>query len=144
MQGINDFEEGMDLFYAEDYANAAKCFLRAADQGHAEAQFCLGNMYVEGHGVPQDEQQSVSWFRKSAEQGFSPAQVNLGVIYTQGHQGVEQNLVEAHKWFNISGGAVDDEGVDLREVVEGQMTPDEISEAMRLAKEWITAYHRRH
>ena len=143
MQQLSDFEEGLNFFYANDYANAARSFIKAAEQGNADAQFSLGNMYAEGHGVPQDDQQSMSWFRKAAEQGFVPAQVNLGVMYAQG-QGVEQDLVEAHKWFNIAGGAIDEEGIDLREAVEDQMTPAEISEAMRLAKEWVTAYHRRH
>ena len=143
MQQLSDFEEGLNFFYAEDYANAVMSFKKAAEQGNAEAQFSLGNMYVEGHGVPQDDQQAVSWFRMAAEQGFAPAQVNLGVMHTQG-QGVEQDLVEAHKWFNIAGGAVDEDGMDLREAVEEQMTPAEISESMRLAKDWITAYHRRH
>ena len=139
----SDFEQGLKFFYDNDYANAARCFIKAAEQGDAEAQFCLGNMYAEGHGVPRDEQQSTSWFRRAAEQGFTPAQVNLGVMYTQG-QGVEPDLVEAHKWFNIAGGAVNEEGMDLREVVEEQMTPAEISKAMRLAKDWITTYHRCH
>lgn len=143
MQQLSDFEQGLKFFYDDDYANAASCFLKAAQQGDAEAQFSLGNMFVEGQGIPRDEQQAASWFRKAAEQGFVAAQVNLGVMYTQG-QGVELNLVEAHKWFNIAGGAVDEEGTDLREVVEEQMTPAEISEAMRLAKDWVTAYHRLH
>lgn len=143
MQELSDFEQGLKFFYDDDYANAAEYFLKAAQQGDAEAQFSLANMFVEGQGIPRDEQQAVSWFRKAAEQGFVPAQVNLGVMYTQG-EGVERNLVEAHKWFNIAGGAVDEEGVDLRAVVEEQMTPAEITEAMRLAKDWITAYHRLH
>jgi TPR repeat protein len=143
MLELSDFEQGLKFFYDNDYPNAARCFINAAALGNAEAQFSLGNMYAEGHGIPQDDQQSLALFRKAAEQGFAPAQVNLGVMYTQG-QGVERNLVEAHKWFNIAGGAVNEEGIDLREVVEEQMTPDEISEAMRLAKDWITAYHRRY
>ena len=143
MQQMSDFEEGLKFFYDNDYANAAKCFIKAAGHGDAEAQFSLGNMYAEGLGVPQDEQQSISWFRKAAELGFAPAQVNLGVMYAQG-QGVERDLIEAHKWFNIAGGAVDEEWMDLREVVEEQMTPDEISEAMCLARDWVMAYNRRH
>lgn len=143
MQEISDFEQGLNFFYENDYYNAAKCFLKAANQGDAEAQFGLGNMYAEGHGVPLDEHQAASWFRKAAEQGFKPAQVNLGMMYAQG-QGVEQDLVESHKWFNIAGGAVDEEGLDLLEVVEEQMTASEIKEAMRLARDWLTAYHRRH
>lgn len=143
MQQLSGFEQGLEFFHDNDYANAARCFKQEAEQGNAEAQFSLGNMYAEGLGVPQDDRQAASWFSKAAEQGFSPAQVNLGVMYTQG-QGVEQNLVEAHKWFNIAGGAVDEEGVDLRAVVEEQMTPAEISDAMSMAKNWIMAYHRLH
>lgn len=143
MQQLNNFEEGLKFFYDKDYVNAAISFEKAAGLGDAEAQFSLGDMYAQGLGVSQDDQKAMSWFRKAAEQGFIPAQVNLGVMYTQG-QCVKQNLVEAHKWFNIAGGAVDEEGVDLREIVEEQMSPEEISEAMRLAKEWIVAFNRRH
>ena len=143
MQQLSDFEEGLNFFYDKDYVNAAISFKKAAEQGNVDAQFSLGDMYAQGLGVPKDEQQSASWFRKAAEQGFAPAQVNMGVMYAQG-QGVKQDLVEAHKWFNIAGGAIDEEGMDLREAVEDQMTHDEISKAMRLAKDWVTAYHRRH
>lgn len=143
MQEMNDFEQGLKFFYENNFATAASFFLKAANQGDAEAQFSLGNMYAEGQGVPQDEYQAASWFRKAAEQGFKPAQVNLGVMYAQG-QGVAQNMVESHKWFNIAGGAIDEEGFDLREVVEEQMSDAEITEAMRLAKEWLTAYLRHH
>lgn len=142
MQELSDFEQGLEFFYDNDFASAAKYFLKAAHEGDAEAQFSLGNLFVEGVGVPQDDHQAASWFSKSAEQGFSPAQVNLGVMYIQG-QGVEQNLVEAHKWFNIAGGAVDEDGVDLRMVVEEQMSPDEVKEAMHLAAVWLLAYQRR-
>lgn len=143
MQQLSDFEQGLKYFYENDYANAAAFFLKGAEQGDAEAQFSLGNMYTEGVGVSQSDSQAMAWFLKAAAQGFVPAQVNLGVIYAQG-QGVKQNLVEAHKWFNIAGGAVDEDGMDLRLIVEEQMSPEDIAEAMQLAKEWIKAYHRQH
>ncbi|PKQ70984.1 tetratricopeptide repeat protein [Aeromonas sobria] len=43
--------------------------LDAAEQGNAEAQNQLGEMYGNGLGVEQDEQLSMAWFRKAAEQG---------------------------------------------------------------------------
>ncbi|MBR0097489.1 MAG: SEL1-like repeat protein, partial [Synergistaceae bacterium] len=45
--------------------------------GHAEAQYNLGNMYINGRGVQQDYQQALYWYRKAAEQGDAGAQNNL-------------------------------------------------------------------
>ena len=41
-----------------------------------------------------------NFHRLSAEQQITGAQPNLGLMYEKG-QGVEQDYVEAHKWFNI-------------------------------------------
>ena len=46
-------------------------FRRAAEQGFAEAQFNLGVMYANGHGVPQDDAMAVTWYRRAAEQGVA-------------------------------------------------------------------------
>jgi TPR repeat protein len=35
----------------QDYSEAAKCFRKAAERGHAEAQFNLGKSYYNGHGT---------------------------------------------------------------------------------------------
>jgi TPR repeat protein len=36
------------------------------DQGKVEAQFLLGKMYAQGHGVPQDYVQAYMWFNLAA------------------------------------------------------------------------------
>ena len=69
-----------------------------AEQGNAAAQFALGSMYIDGHGVPQNDAQAVKWFRKAADQGHSRAQLALGAMYTEG-RGVPQSHAEAAKWF---------------------------------------------
>ena len=38
----------------------------------------LGGMYDNGHGVPQDYAQALTWYRKAADQGYAAAQFNLG------------------------------------------------------------------
>jgi TPR repeat protein len=40
---------------AQDYAEAAKWFRKAADQGNVNAQARLASMYFWGQGVPQDD-----------------------------------------------------------------------------------------
>ena len=62
----------------QDYAEAARWFRKAADQGLAEAQFNLGIMYDGGQGVAQDYAEAVRWFRKAADQSLAAAQFNLG------------------------------------------------------------------
>ena len=71
----------------------------------------------------------------AAEQGFAPAQSNLGVMYLNG-QGVSQDYVLAHMWFNLaaSGGYTDAQ--KWRDSIAAKMTPSQIAEAQRLATEW--------
>ena len=48
-------------------------------QGHAEAQWRLGGMYVEGHGVEQSTTAGIGWITKAGRQGHPDAQANLGM-----------------------------------------------------------------
>ncbi len=52
---------------------AVKLYRKAAEQGHANAQFCLGCCYFEGKGVEEDKTEAVKWYRKAAEQGYARA-----------------------------------------------------------------------
>ena len=72
--------------------------IQKAKQGDAEAQFCLGLLYGEGRGVPQDYKQAVHWYTKAAEQGYAEAQYNLGIMYVSG-DGVPKDYKQAVYWF---------------------------------------------
>ncbi|WP_422126880.1 tetratricopeptide repeat protein [Thioalkalivibrio sulfidiphilus] len=50
---------------------------RLAQQGNAEAQFRLGDMYEQGLGVAQDEAQARHWYEKASEQGHPEANARL-------------------------------------------------------------------
>ena len=65
----------------QDYAEAAKWNRKAAEQGHANAQFNLGFMYATGNGVLQDYAEAMRWFRKAADQGDASSQFILGSMY---------------------------------------------------------------
>lgn len=70
---------------------------KAAEQGHAEAQFSLANMYSDGDGVSQHYATAAKWYRKAADQGHAKAQLNLAVMYGEG-QGVKQDFAKAVQW----------------------------------------------
>ena len=85
----------------EDNVKAAEWFRRAAEQGHAEAQYHLGDAYYFGHGVQQDDAEAVRWYRQAAEQRHANAQLNLGYAYAHG-EGIAENRTEAIRWYRLA------------------------------------------
>jgi TPR repeat protein len=77
----------------------------------------------------------VSWYRKAAEQGFAVAQGDLGTMYARG-DGVQRDYVLAYMWFNLAAERGFKPAIRLREAAEAFLTPSQIEEAKRLAKEW--------
>jgi len=119
----------------QDYAEAVAWFRKAADQGLADAQSNLGVMYQYGQGVPQDYAEAVKWYSKAADKGFVLAQNYLGGMYAHG-QGVRQDYVLAHMWLNLAAAQGNTEAVKNRDIVAAKMTPEQIAEAQKLAREW--------
>ena len=85
----------------DDDKEAVKFHRLYAEQGDAEAQFNLGQMYREGLEVAQNYKEAVKWYRLSAEQGNADAQYNLGMSYAKGH-GVLQDFKESVKWYQLA------------------------------------------
>ena len=92
------FEDAGAALNRGDYATALRLIRPLADQGNANAQVNLGQMYVSGVGVPQDYVRAHMWFTLAAAQGEVHAQYDLGIMYENG-QGVSQNYAEALKWY---------------------------------------------
>lgn len=120
---------------AGDYAAALKQWRPLAEQGNAVAQFNLGEMYAKGLGVPQDDTEAMRWYRLAAEQNHSGAQYALGERYANG-QGVPQNYVLAHMWLNLAAVQGDEVAVKMRDYIAYLMSPAQIAEAQKLAREW--------
>ena len=72
--------------------------LRAAEQGDAEAQFEMGDMYREGESVEADDVEAAKWLSLAADQGHAGAQFALGIMYYNG-EGVPEDEQEAiQRW----------------------------------------------
>ncbi|MEI7995657.1 MAG: tetratricopeptide repeat protein [Methylococcaceae bacterium] len=118
----------------EDYVEAVKWYRLAAEQGHAKAQFKLGSMYRgsiyrKGKVVKQDYAEAVKWYRLAAQQGYSDANFFLGCMYAEG-EGVTQDYVRAYMWFDLA------RLVKKRDEISSKMTPEEIIEAQKMAREY--------
>ncbi|WP_298470278.1 hypothetical protein [uncultured Erythrobacter sp.] len=79
----------------------------------------------------------------AAAQGDTSAYFDLGVAYSTGSNGLDCDLVEAHKWFNLAASRGHDEAAWCRADISDEMTAREIAEAQRRARQWI-AEERRH
>src|SRR5436190_4778494 len=69
--------------------------------------------------------------RPDAEQLF-----DLGVLYATGRD-VEQDLVAAHKWFNLAAVSGYREAAFHRQEIAAEMSGKDIAEAQRAAREWL-------
>ncbi len=134
------FENGLDAYNIGDYATAHRLWRPLAEQGNVAVQHSLGLMYANGQGVTKNYVEAAKWWRLAAEQGDAPAQFNLGVMYFNG-LGVPQDYVRTHMWFDLLAsrsppGEEYDRAVKYRDAVAEFMTPDQIAEAQKLAREW--------
>jgi TPR repeat protein len=57
----------------QDYSQALKWYLLAAESGDAMAQFNVGFMYANAEGAERNYPEAVKWYRLSAMQGQVPA-----------------------------------------------------------------------
>ena len=92
---------------AQDYAQAAGWYLKAADQRHPMAQFNLGMMYSTGQGVPQDAAKSLAWMQRAANLGDAGAQYNLGMKHHRASLGgrpeaAPESRILAYKWLRLA------------------------------------------
>jgi TPR repeat protein len=93
---LND--EGLQFCNERNYSAAVALFQQAAAQGHADAQYNLGQCYHNGDGVPKDMAKAAEWCGKAAAQGDAKAQYNLGDCYYNG-DGVPEDKAKAAEWW---------------------------------------------
>lgn len=72
-----------------------------------------------------------------AAQGNADAYYDLGVAFSTGSSGVEYDLIQAHKWFNLAALGGSKEGQVCRAEISAEMSRDEIAEAQRQARAWL-------
>lgn len=74
-----------------------------------------------------------------AARGDARAYFDLGIAYSSGSAGVEVDLIQAHKWFNLAALGGYEEGQLCRAEIADAMDTREIAEAQRQARAWLAA-----
>jgi TPR repeat protein len=132
-----------DAYQEGRYGTALRLARPLAAQGDARAQSVLGLLYYRGFGgVTQDDAAAMKWFRNAADRGDARAQYHLGLFYANGDSGETDN-VSAHMWFNLASARFPASDISFRsaarmnrDLVAEKMTPYQIAEAQKLAREW--------
>jgi len=114
--------------------------LERAQSGDVEAQFELGKNYETGRiGLPKDMSQAQYWYHKAADQGDAYAEASLGILFNFG-KGVERDYAQAYMWYERAvmhaQGGNRDSIVEMRDGIAENLTPKQIAEAKRLAREF--------
>ena len=139
----SDLQVAREAEERSDYAAEERLLRPLAEQGNADAQFMLASLYFNGEGAAERYDEAVSWYLKAADRGNARAQEKLGLIYREGLR-VPHDYVQAHKWLSLSAAREKPGVAHLRVAQElrttsTQMTPPQIIEARKLAREWAPA-----
>jgi len=125
------YDLGIDV--PKNYAESGKWYLKAANQGLAEAQFKLGVRYFEyGKTAKENYTTAFTWFYKAANQGIAEAQFNVALMYQLG-RGVPTNKVEGYKWYNIAAAQGFAKAAGARELLAGELPRADVVEAEKRA-----------
>jgi uncharacterized protein len=96
-------------------------------------------MYFYGPpGVPTNFKEAFRLLHPFADQGNAYAQHFVALMYSEG-KGVPLDYVLAYMWFNLAAAGSEDGwefDAKQRDDVAAKMTPDQIAEAQRMAREW--------
>lgn len=104
-----------------------------------EPDFQKGNKYYEGQKVPQDFGEAIKWYQKAGEQGHYQAQYTLGMMHYEGLH-VPQDFTKSYMWLLLASTQGKKEAVEARDNVMAKLSPKQIDEAQKKARELYEAY----
>jgi TPR repeat protein len=142
-----DYQKRLTAAQSGDFATALREWKPLAEQGYADAQYALGAMYTNGHGVPQDDKTAVKWDKLAAEDPLNYyTHYKLGELYLKG-KGTSEDIVRAHIWMNVAiyvhgthqyeNNSKYQDALELRDQIEMKMSSSRIKKAQDLARECV-------
>ena len=122
-----------------DWKEATPWYLKAARQGHVEAQSELASLYRNGWGVSQDAREALKWYRKAAAQNHRASMALLATFYRDGDI-VDRDRVLYYMFTAMGNCGKEWNGsanvADMLAHMENKMSPAQVAEAKRLIQKW--------
>jgi TPR repeat protein len=136
------YEDAAAADHQGNYATALALLRPLAEHGDARAQYAIGYMTLQGHGVAQDDSEANQWLKRSADQGYGPAQFRLGMNYAGGTQS-PPDRVQAYVWLSLSveylstdEAGAKEEATFTRDKEARLMSPTALDSAQELVRKW--------
>jgi TPR repeat protein len=130
----------------QDRSQAAAWYRKGAEQGDARAQFNLGLMYRYGPGYSPGLEEWAMAFNPAPGHTGATARSSPAAKYSPG-SGIPKDYVEAHKWMSLAAARATGDSQkrfeNERDSLARVMTPEQIAEAERRAREWTAAFEKR-
>ena len=90
------------LFRSKGLSLALPYYEKAADQGIADAQYAVAQIYESLKDLPEDKRNKARyWLDRAARAGFDTAQLDMGIWLVNGIGG-ERNYDEGFRWLNVA------------------------------------------
>ena len=126
-----------------DRRRALRLYQMAASAGHANAQYGLGMMYLEGDGVAKDRAYGMRWLGTAAQKRHAAAAARLADIYFEAGDTI-RSLV----WYRIAADTADStlsqRVLNQHEYLSKNMSQAELGEADQLYTRWTNRYPVQH
>ena len=100
-------------------------------------QHYLGEMYSNGHGVPQQIETGLRWYEEAAQGGHQASQTQLGTLYVDGVEGVPADRAKAHAWLSMAAASGDPTAGVQRDETAEAMPLHELEKARDLYRQWL-------
>ncbi len=128
-----DYDEAQVVSNKENLSTPLNKTQPSVEQYNSDTQYDVGMIYYNKELYDEAD----IWLNFAAKQGHVKAQLRLGVMHQQGN-GVKKDDTIAHMWYGISGLNGSKTGSGLKAVIAIQMTPEQITQAEQLTREWMT------
>lgn len=134
------YKDGLpDAGVPKDEDQSIKLIMHAASYfGDADAQYKVGELYLDAKELGNNPIQSARWLSLAAKKGHAPAQAKLGDILFNGDGGLKANPTEGLMWLSVASrravGTTDADWInDLLNADMSLATPDERKQAVDMA-----------
>lgn len=119
---------GRTFWLNGEYQKAFQWIKTAADQSFVEAEFLLGQAYLNGLGTLQNYRAALEYFSKAANKGHLEAEYRLGILYRDG-LAAPPDKEAAYLWLNIAAAGGHADALQYRDKLAATMTTEELNRA---------------
>lgn len=117
-----------------DPARAISYLEAASTSGNIAATNILATMLMAGEGTEADRSRAIALFTRTADAGNAMGLFELAKAALEPE--AEADLVAAYSWANLAAVRQHDAARELRDTLEGQMTPEQIAAGQAMARDW--------